>query len=130
MRPARAIVLLGAAYAVAGCGASASDEVQAKLQQFAHAVAARNPATLCHQILAPELVGRLTAAGLSCEGAMRTFVDSVSDPMLTVSKVTVDGSSASAVVVAGARGQPTSRETVRLSNTPHGWRLTSLASPR
>jgi hypothetical protein len=130
MRPARVIVILGAAYAVAGCGASASDQVQAKLQQFAHAVAARDPGTLCREILAPALVAHLTAAGLSCEGAMRTFVDSVTDPTLSVSKVTVNGSKASAVVVTGARGQPSSRESVQLADNKGGWRLTSLASPR
>ncbi len=36
------------------------DEVQAKLQQFAHAVAERKPVTLCRQVLAPALARRLT----------------------------------------------------------------------
>lgn len=130
MRPARVIVCLGAAYALAGCGASASDQVQAKLQQFAHAVAARDPATLCRQVLAPALVKHLTAAGLSCEGAMQTFVQSVTDPTLSVSSVTVNGSSASAVVVTGARGQWASWGPLHLVNTKDGWRLTSLAPQR
>ena len=130
MRPARWILLLGVAYALSGCGATASDQVQAKLQQFAHAVASRDTGTLCSQVLAPELVGHLTAAGLSCQQAMRTFVNSVSNPSLSVSKVHVKGSSASAVVLARAKGQQSSLESVQLSNTKHGWRLTSLASPR
>lgn len=130
MRQARAIALLGAAYALAGCGASASDQVQAKVQQFAHAVAARDAPSLCQQVLAPALVAHLTAAGLSCQQAMRTFVTSVQDPTLSVGKVRVTGRTASAVVQTGARGQPSSVEAVELIDTAHGWRLTSLASPR
>jgi hypothetical protein len=129
MRPVRAIALLGAAYALAGCGASAGDEVQAKLQQFAHAVAGRDATTLCRQVLAPGLVAHLTAAGLSCDQAMETFFESVTDPTMSVSKVHVTGASASAVVLTGARGQPAALEPVQLSDTTHGWRLTSLASP-
>jgi hypothetical protein len=130
MRPGRWIPLLGVAYALAGCGGSASDQVQAKLAQFAHAVASRDTGTLCSQVLAPDLVGHLNAAGLSCHQAMRMFVNSVSDPTLSVSKVHVKGSSASAVVLARAKGQQSSLESVQLTNTKSGWRLTSLASPR
>jgi hypothetical protein len=130
MKPGHALAILGAAYALAGCGASASEQVQAKLQQFAHAVAARDTATLCTQVLAPDLVGHLNAAGLSCRQAMSTFVNSVTDPSLSVSKVKVKGSTASAVVLARAKGQQASIESVQLTNTKHGWRLTSLASPR
>ncbi len=61
---------------------------------------------------------------------MLTFVNSVSDPSLSVSKVHVKGSSASAVVLARAKGQEASLESVQLTNTKNGWRLTSLASPR
>ena len=39
MRLARGIVLLGVAYALAGCGNSAHDDVRAKVEQFAHATA-------------------------------------------------------------------------------------------
>jgi hypothetical protein len=130
MRSARALALLGAAYAVAGCGASAGDQVQAKLQQFAHAVANRDVPTLCKQVLAPALVEHLAAAGLSCDQAMRTFVDSVTDPTLSVSKVHVKGAAASAVVLTTARGQTASLESVQLADTKAGWRLTSVASPR
>jgi hypothetical protein len=130
MRPGRWIALLGIAYALAGCGASASDQVQAKLEQFAHAVASRDTGTLCSQVLAPDLVGHLNAAGLGCHQAMRMFVNSVSDPTLSVAKVHVKGSSASAVVLARAKGQQSSLESVQLTNTESGWRLTSLASPR
>lgn len=130
MKPGYALAVLGVAYALTGCGATASEQVQAKLEQFAHAVAARDTTTLCSQVLAPDLVGHLHAAGLSCEQAMKTFVQSVSNPSLSVSKVHVTGGSASAVVLARADGQPSSLESVQLTNTKNGWRLASLASPR
>ena len=133
MKPGSVLALLGVAYVLGGCGASAakpSDQVQAKLQQFAHAVASGDTGTLCSDVLAPDLVGHLSAAGLSCQQAMKMFVSSVSNPTISVSKVHVTGSSASAVVRAGAKGQPDSVESVNLTNTKAGWRLTSLASPR
>ncbi len=113
MRPARAIALLGAAYALAGCGASAIDQVQAKVEQFAHATASRDYATLCSEILAPALVAapdRLP--GLSCQQAMKLFVESVQNPTLSVSKVSVKGSTASAVVLASATGQQAALESI------------------
>lgn len=130
MKPGRALALLGVAYALSGCGASQSDQVQAKLEQFAHAVSVRDTGTLCSEVLSSDLVGHLNAAGLSCQQAMKTFVQSVSDPRLSVSKVHVKGRSASAIVLARAKGQPSSTESVQLTNTKDGWRLTSLASPR
>ena len=130
MRPARGIVLLGAAYALAGCGASQRDQVQAKLQQFAHATASRNAAELCDQVLAPALVQRIQDADLTCAQAMKVFVQTVQNPTLSVSHVSVKGSSATAVVLTGATGQPAALETVTLIDTKRGWRLSSLATPR
>jgi hypothetical protein len=130
MRPGRGIALLCSAYVLAGCGASAHQQVEAKVQEFARATANRNYAALCSDVLAPALVAHLTAAGLSCEQAMRVFVSSVQNPSINVSKVTVHGSSASAVVLASATGQRAAIESIELIDTKHGWRLASLASPR
>jgi hypothetical protein len=129
MRLARGIVLLGAAYALAGCGSSAHDEVQAKVEQFAHATAHRDYAALCGEVLAPALVQRLSDAGVSCQQAMKLFVQSVRNPTLSVARITVKGHTASATVVATATGQPSARESIQLVETKHGWRLASLAAP-
>ncbi|MGI9184437.1 MAG: hypothetical protein ACR2GZ_05650 [Solirubrobacteraceae bacterium] len=129
MRSARVCVLLGIAYALVGCGASPRDDVRAKVQQFASATAKRDVAILCDQVLAPSLVARLTAAGLSCQQAMKLFVSSVQNPTLSVSRVTVKGASASAVVLTGATGQRAALEKIQLVQTKRGWRLVSLASP-
>jgi hypothetical protein len=130
MRPARAIVLLGAAYVLVGCGSSPRELVQAKVEQFAHATAKRDYATLCDQVLAPDLIRHLTDAGLTCAQAMKVFAQSVQNPSLSVSKITVRGKTASATVLASATGQQGAVESIQLVNTKHGWRLESLASPR
>jgi ketosteroid isomerase-like protein len=124
------IVLIGCALVLAGCGVSAKQQVEAKVQEFAHATANRDYATLCNEVLAPALVAHLTAAGISCKQAMKVFTQSVKNPTISVSKVTVNGSSASAVVLAKATGQPSSREAIQLIKTSKGWRLDSLASAR
>jgi hypothetical protein len=129
MRLERAIVAGLCAYALTGCGADARQQVEAKVQQFAHATAAGDYKALCTDVLAPSLIKHLTNAGLSCEQAMRVFVSSVSNPRISISKVTVHGSTASAVVLATATGQPASLESIRLVDTGNGWRLASLASP-
>jgi hypothetical protein len=129
MRVARIGVVLCGAYALAGCGTTARQEVQAKVQQYAQATAHHDYRALCDQVLAPSLVAHLTAAGISCDQAMLVFVESVHNPTLSVSKITVNGSRASAVVLAGATGQTPALETIDLVNTPHGWRLTSLSAP-
>jgi hypothetical protein len=113
-----------------GCGVNQREQVQAKLQQFAHATASRNAGELCDQVLAPALVQRLQNADLTCAQAMKVFVQSVQNPTLSVSKITVKGHSATAVVLSGATGQAPSLETVTLTETKRGWRLTSLATPR
>jgi hypothetical protein len=126
----RGLVLLGAAWALAGCGATPREQVEAKLQQFAHATAQHDYKTLCTQVLAPSLISRLEAAGLTCPRAMQVFVGSVSNPTISVSHVVVKGSNATAVVLAGATGQTAALETVGLLQTSNGWRLATLASPR
>ena len=128
MRRAFGLTLLFLSGALAGCGASSGQQVQAKLQQFAHAVAGHNASVLCGQVLAPALVQRLTEAGLDCEQAMQTYFASVSDPTLSISKVSVRGSTASAVVLAAAKGQEAAVESVQLIDTRNGWRLASLGT--
>jgi hypothetical protein len=129
MRPASGIVILVFSCALAGCGASARDEVQAKLQQFAKATASGDYKTLCEQVLAPSLLRRLSSAGLGCEPAMKIFVQSVQDPTLSVARIKVSGKSASAVALTAAHGQRAALNTIELINTDQGWRVSSLGSP-
>ena len=115
--------------ALAGCGASTREEVQAKVQQFAKATAGGDYRALCQQVLAPSLLRRLSSAGLGCESAMKIFVGSVTDPTLSVSRITVNGKRALVVTLTSARGQRASLDTIELIDTEDGWRVSSLGSP-
>lgn len=130
MRLVSGCLVLSVAFALAGCGATPRQEVESKVEQFARATAVHDYGTLCGQVLAPSLIAHLAAAGLTCEQAMKVFVQSVHNPTISVSKVTITGSSASAVVLSGASGQTPALESIQLVNTSGGWRLASLAAPR
>ncbi|HWC87901.1 MAG TPA: hypothetical protein VG388_15315 [Solirubrobacteraceae bacterium] len=123
------VVLVVAACALGGCGTSTSGQIKAKVQQFAHAVAARDASTLCGQVLAPNLLEHFAAVGIPCLKAMQIFLRSVHDPSLAVGRVVVHGSQAEAVTLSGARGQLGSLSAVELVNTSNGWRVSGLGSP-
>jgi hypothetical protein len=118
-----------AACALGGCGQSTSQQVQAKVQQFAVAVKARDPTTLCDQVLAPVLLSHFTDIGLPCVKAMREFVDSVHDPTLAVGRVVIKGKTAEAITLSTAKGQIGSLTAIELVNTSNGWRVSGLGSP-
>jgi hypothetical protein len=118
-----------AVIALGGCGASDSDQVRSKMQQFLHATAGRDYRTLCRQVLAPSLLSRFTAVNVPCEDAMRIALEGVQNPVLSIDKITVKGSSASAITLSGAHGESGSLDTVELVKTGRGWRVASLGSP-
>jgi hypothetical protein len=119
-----------AAAALAGCGASAHDQVQSKVSQFLTAISAHDYRTLCTQVLSPSLLARLKNGGISCEQAMRISLSGVHDPILSVGRITVNGSTAQAITLSGARGQRGAFESINLIDAGHGWRISSLAAPR
>jgi hypothetical protein len=123
------VALAIVACALAGCGTSTSDQVKAKVAQFAQAVRAKDAGTLCNQVLAPNLLERLPL-GLPCVKAMQVFVGSVHDPTLAVGRVVITGkTTAEAITLSGARGQIGSLSAVQLVNTANGWRVSGLGSP-
>jgi hypothetical protein len=129
MRQAPGIAMVMLSCLLAGCGATARDQVQAKVQQFAKATARGDYRALCDEVLAPSLVQRLASAGLRCESAMKIFVRSVQDPTLSVARIRVNGAHASVVALTAARGQRAALDAIELTDTASGWRLSSLASP-
>jgi hypothetical protein len=118
-----------AAGALAGCGTSTSDQVKAKVQQFAQSVASKDARTLCDQVLAPALLQHIAAGGLPCVRAMRIFLGSVHNPTLAVGRVVINGGSAEALTLSGAKGQLGALSAVQLVNTSNGWRVSGLGSP-
>jgi hypothetical protein len=127
------MVALGAASALGGylggCGTSARGEVQAKVEQFVKAAAGRDYKTICDQVLAPALLQHLAAGGIGCEQAMQLAFGAVQSPALSIGRITVAGSRASAVTLSTAKGQQASLDAVELIKTGSGWRISSLGSP-
>ena len=64
MRVGCAFALVGCALALAGCGTSPRQQVEAKVQQFAHATASKDYAALCDDVLAPGAGGAPQGRGV------------------------------------------------------------------
>jgi ketosteroid isomerase-like protein len=120
------------ALALAGCGSSDTDQVQATLDQFAHAVATRDAKPICDRVLAPQLVAKLEGVGLNCEYAIDHFFFScrLRHPTITVGHVAVSGDTAKALVYAGAKGQPGGIFAIGLVKTSQGWRVASESAEK
>jgi hypothetical protein len=126
-----------AVLALAGCGASAEpssvekfqdpDEraVAQKIEDLQEAGERREPEQICTEILARTLVQQLDAAGANCADEMNKAIEDADDFELDVTKVTVDGSTATATVRRGDDG-PT--ETMEFTKQGGQWRATSLSS--
>lgn len=124
-----AAALAAAALALPGCGTSDRQQIQAKVDQFVHAIAAHDYHTICTQVLGPQLLARLAAGGISCEQAMGIALGQVRAPILSVGRITVTGSTAQAITLSGAAGQRGAFETLNLVKTSNGWRISSLSTP-
>jgi hypothetical protein len=122
----RSLLAVAGALSLAACGSNAKDQVKAKVLELGQAAASHHYRRICDDVLAPSLVVRLKAFGISCERAMRIAFTGVRDPAISVGSVTVKGSRASVLTLSMAAGQRASLETIELIDTPHGWRIASL----
>jgi hypothetical protein len=129
VRLSAALVFVLTACALTGCGASARDQVRAKVQQFAAAARHKDYRTICEEVLAPALVAHLTANHIPCVNAMRLALGSVRNPTLSIGPVTVKGKAASVYTLTVAQGQQASLDVLHLVETGDGWRISSLNAP-
>lgn len=123
------VALAAAALALGGCGSGPSDEQQVRstVLAFSHATAAKDYGRMCG-LLAPQLVEKVKQAGLPCAVALRKGLGGVRDPHLTLGRIAVNGDSATAEVRTSARGQPASRDTLKLTKVGGSWKIASLGS--
>jgi hypothetical protein len=128
MHLARAAFVVGLIALLAGCGASASDQVRQKIEQYVHAEATGDARTLCEQVLAPALLARIAGAGLTCEKAMKIHLSSVHDPFLSIGRVAIHGNGAQVIALTGARCQQAAIYAINLINTSNGWRVASTSA--
>jgi hypothetical protein len=128
-RAAAGVALGVACLLLAGCGSSPTQQVRAKVQQFAVAVAHRDARTICTEVFSPSLVKRFASAGVGCKRALDIFLSGLHHPTLAVGRVSVNGSKASAMTLSGASGQTASLRPVELVKTSAGWRIAALGAP-
>jgi hypothetical protein len=109
--------------ALAGCGASDSQQVRDTVHRFADASAHHDYKTLCTKVFAPSLLARLNAVNLPCEQALARYLSALREPKLEIVRVSVKGSRAQVRVRTTARGQPRSSDRLDLVKTKAGWRI-------
>ncbi len=110
-------------------GQSPSEQVEAKVQELAHAMAHRDYATICRDVLARPLVTRLSLYGAPCSQTLSLALHAVRNPVVSIGRVTINGPYASVVTLTVATGQRAALSRIELLDTDNGWRITSLASP-
>ena len=125
---ARFVAVMLVAAGLSGCGGGPSDteQVQAAVEAFGRATAAKDYQRLCDRLLSPKLVQEVEQAGLPCEVALREGLGDVQAPTLTIGQIEVDGDKATAEVNSAAQGQPPSRDTLQLERVGDSWRIASL----
>jgi hypothetical protein len=133
-RLATAMVLI-AALGAAGCTSStgsASGKFSGQQAQVAQVVSdlakdgqRKDAQKICTEILARELVDKLDQAGTSCGQEMDKAIADADDFDLSVQKVTIQGSSATAVVRRGKHG-PTA--TFRFVREGGKWKATDFGT--
>ena len=122
------VALAAAALALGGCGSGPSDEQQVRsaVLSFGRATAGKDYQRMCDDLLAPRLVDKIKQAGLPCEVALQKGLGGVHDPQLTLGRISVHGDAATAEVRTSARGQPPSRDTLKLTKVGGRWKIASL----
>jgi hypothetical protein len=131
VRTAAAVGGTALAIAVAaGCGRSDDQKVRDTLATFQRATAAKDYDKLCSDVLAKQLVDRLSAVGLPCAVALQRGLGSVTSPRLDVQRVRVRDDVALAQVRTSAAGQAPSTDTIRLVRQGDDWRVATLSGPQ
>jgi PBP1b-binding outer membrane lipoprotein LpoB len=129
------LVLVAAVMLVfAGCGAEPSSvddfqgadrEVAQKVEDLQSAGESGSPEDICSDILAPQVVDQLDAAGTTCADEMDKAIKDADDFDLEVLSVNVNGDEATAEVRRGDDGPTATFEFAREGGQ---WRATSLGS--
>jgi len=104
-------------------GPDADKEVRERLDRYAQASREKDYQTLCDDLLASELIDQIRNAGLPCEVALRTGLETRRNPTLKVLGVEVNGEQALARVYGGAVGEVSGTSTFRLVREDGDWRI-------
>ncbi|MEA2220784.1 MAG: hypothetical protein QOJ35_3410 [Solirubrobacteraceae bacterium] len=97
--------------------------VREALVRYAKASRDKDYQTLCDQLLASSYVKQTASSGLPCEVALRTALQDVRNPTLTVLSIEVSGDRAAARVHGTAAGQVPGDATYTLIREGDSWRI-------
>lgn len=97
--------------------------VREALAGYGSASGAKDYQTLCDDLLAKSYVRRTASSGLPCEVALRTALEDVRNPTLTVLSVKVDGDRATARVRGSAAGQVPGEADYTLVREDDKWKI-------
>lgn len=129
MRVLAAALACGIVLAAAGCAGNDRDQITNKVQELARAVGDRDYKRICDDVLAPSLVAHLVKNGIACRSAMQVALQGVREPVVSIGKITIRGSRATAITLTVAQGQRASLAAIELVKTGDGWRISNLGSP-
>ncbi|QEC46570.1 nuclear transport factor 2 family protein [Baekduia soli] len=129
-------LLVASAAALSACGQTTKDSakdfqgdqkaVAQTVEDLQKAGAKRDSGRICSRILAPALVDTISkVTRSSCESGLKTALDDADTFELQVEKVTVSGSTASALVTSSGGGQERT-DTLTLQKVGSAWKISSL----
>ena len=104
-------------------GPDDEQDVRAALTRFEQASADKDYQTLCDDLLASSYVRQTASSGLPCEVALRTGLEDVKNPTLTIVSVEVNGDRAAARVRGRAAGQVPAEDVYTLIREGDEWRI-------
>ena len=132
----RAVPFAALVLALAGCGTTSQSSsvdnfsdpdqkaVAQKIEDLESAGKRNKPDDICSDILSAKVVSDLDSAGTDCATEMKKAIEDANDFDLDVTKVTVNGDTATATVRRGSEG-PT--EEMQFAREKGGWRATALS---
>lgn len=124
----RTALLLTTCLALTACGGADEDpEAAARDAALAYGTAFANKdyQALCDDVLATAAVTKINDAGIPCEVAMKTAMEDVRKPSLTVLSVKVDDDVATVQTRSTAENQETANAVLRVVDEgERGWRVT------
>jgi hypothetical protein len=134
VRSLTALLALLAALTLAACGAAGTDsssdfegddrDVASQVEKLQSAAADDDYAEICNNLLAPAIKEQIPS-GMTCEKAVQAAVEATDTSELKVTKVDIDGDTATATVESGSGDSAVTR-TITLTRPQNNWLISKL----
>jgi Domain of unknown function (DUF4878) len=137
-------VLVAAALTLSACGQASKDSsgdfkgdqkvVAQTVEDFQSAASKANGDKICDELLAADLVAKVKAAAQktdpkgTCADGLKDALRDADSFELTVKKVSIDGTTATAVVESDDTGDDKATDTLTLTKAGDGWKISALGA--